>query len=182
MAEPERVQGTRIVVAPRHIRQRAVQAARSRTPPERPPLERRTECCRAPSRQRSAKHHAAGPPSPRPSRCSRSCCPICAPTNGAWPAPPRPCSSQPASCSGSDRDLRHLIDSGFGGHNPASLNIAALIMFTVVAALGAATSVRFYLISWLGERAAADLRRDLFNHVIGLEPSFFETALRPATS
>ena len=77
---------------------------------------------------------------------------------------------------GLGQGLRHLIDSGFGGHNPASLNIAALIMFGVVAALGAATSVRFYLISWLGERAAADLRRDLFNHVIGLEPSFFETA------
>ena len=77
---------------------------------------------------------------------------------------------------GLGQGVRHLIDAGFAGRSPASLNFAALLMFVVVAALGAATAARFYLISWLGERASADLRRDLFSHVISLEPSFFETA------
>jgi len=72
--------------------------------------------------------------------------------------------------------LRNLIDFGFAGRDPASLNLAALAMFIVVALLGMATYVRFYLVSWLGERIAADLRRDLFAHVISLTPSFFETA------
>jgi ATP-binding cassette subfamily B protein len=49
-------------------------------------------------------------------------------------------------------------------------------VFAVVAALAFATYARFTLISWLGERVAADLRRDLFAHVITLSPAFFETA------
>jgi ATP-binding cassette subfamily B protein len=72
--------------------------------------------------------------------------------------------------------LRHLIDSGFGSHRMAALNGAALAMFGVVAALAVATSARFALISWLGERCGADLRRDLFNHVITLSPGYFESA------
>jgi ATP-binding cassette subfamily B protein len=72
--------------------------------------------------------------------------------------------------------LRHLIDKGFAGGSMAHLDHAALAMFAVVAALGCATAARFYLVSWLGERVAADLRQDLFDRVIGLSPAFFETA------
>ncbi len=72
--------------------------------------------------------------------------------------------------------LRRLIDHGFAGRDAGSLNAAALGMFAVVACLAAATYARFYLVSWLGERAAGDLRRDLFAHVISLSPEFFETA------
>ncbi len=72
--------------------------------------------------------------------------------------------------------LRRLIDTGFAAHHAASLNSAAVVMFAVVAALAFATYARFTLISWLGERVAADLRRDLFAHVITLSPVFFETA------
>ncbi len=49
-------------------------------------------------------------------------------------------------------------------------------MVGIVAALAFATSARFYLVSWLGERVAADLRRDMFNRVVSLSPAFFETA------
>jgi len=77
---------------------------------------------------------------------------------------------------GIGQGLRHLIDGGFGSHRAAALNGAALAMFGVVAALGVATSARFAMISWLGERCGADLRRDLFNHVITLSPGFFESA------
>ena len=44
------------------------------------------------------------------------------------------------------------------------------------AALACATFARFYLVSWLGERVAADLRRDTFDRVISLSATFFETA------
>jgi ATP-binding cassette subfamily B protein len=77
---------------------------------------------------------------------------------------------------GIGQGLKHLINQGFGSHSKAALNQAALVMFAVVAALGAATALRFSLISWLGERCGADLRRDLFNHVITLSPGYFETA------
>ena len=72
--------------------------------------------------------------------------------------------------------LQRLIDQGFGDRSPGSLNAAAIFMFAVVAALGVATATRFYLVSWLGERVAADLRRAVFDHVISLSPEYFETA------
>ena len=72
--------------------------------------------------------------------------------------------------------VRSLIDRGFAAGHAASLNSAALGMFGVVAALAVSTYARFALISWLGERVAADVRRDLFAHVISLSPAFFETA------
>jgi ATP-binding cassette subfamily B protein len=77
---------------------------------------------------------------------------------------------------GIGQGVRQLIDRGFGSHDAASLNLAALAMFGVVAALAVATYARFSLISWLGERVGADLRRGLFDHVITLSPGFFETA------
>ncbi len=72
--------------------------------------------------------------------------------------------------------VRKLVDLGFTRGSIARLDGAALVMLLVVAALAITTFARFYLISWLGERVAADLRRDLFNRVISLSPAFFETA------
>jgi ATP-binding cassette, subfamily B, bacterial len=72
--------------------------------------------------------------------------------------------------------LRRLIDVGFATGDTAHLDQAALAMVAIVAALACATCARFYLVSWLGERVAADLRRDMFDRVISLSPAFFETA------
>ena len=71
--------------------------------------------------------------------------------------------------------LRHIIDDGFTG-GPAALNQAALVMGAIVAGLGIATSLRYYLVTWLGERVAADLRRATFDHLTRLDPAFYETA------
>ena len=71
--------------------------------------------------------------------------------------------------------LKRLIDDGFAG-GAASLDSAALFMGGVVALLALATSARYYLVSWLGERVAADLRRRVFDHVLSLSPAYFETA------
>ncbi len=77
---------------------------------------------------------------------------------------------------GLGQGLRGLIDRGFGSADPGRLDAAALGMFAVVAGLALATSLRFYLVSWLGERVAADLRRAVYEHVITLSPGFFETS------
>ena len=71
--------------------------------------------------------------------------------------------------------VRQLIDQGFAAGDPGPLNRAALAMAGVVLALGLATGARFYLMSWLGERVAADLRAGLFAQVLRLPPAFFET-------
>ena len=76
---------------------------------------------------------------------------------------------------GLGQGVRRLIDSGFTSGDAARLNQAALIMALVVAALGITTGARFYLVSWLGERVAADMRGALFTRVLSLSPSVFET-------
>ena len=71
--------------------------------------------------------------------------------------------------------VRRLIDFGFSTGSAAHLNEAALAMAGVILALGLSTGARFYQISWLGERVAADLRAALFAQVLRLSPAFFET-------
>ncbi len=72
--------------------------------------------------------------------------------------------------------VRRLIDMGFASGSMASLNRAALAMSAVIVALACATAARFYLVSWLGERVGADLRKHVFDRVISLSPAFFEIA------
>ncbi len=72
--------------------------------------------------------------------------------------------------------VRRLIDVGFGDTTGHRLDQAALAMVAIVLLLAGATAGRFYLVSWLGERVSADLRRTVFNRVIDLSPEFFETA------
>jgi len=69
--------------------------------------------------------------------------------------------------------MRRLIDHGFTG--AAALDRAALVMGGVVALLGVSTAARFYTVSWLGERVAADLRRRAFDHALTLDVEAFET-------
>ena len=71
--------------------------------------------------------------------------------------------------------LQRLIDEGFAA-GVGGLDSAAMFMGSVVALLALATATRYYLVSWLGERVAADLRQRVFDHVTKLSPSFFETA------
>ena len=72
--------------------------------------------------------------------------------------------------------VRRLIDVGFASADGAThLNQAAGAMFAVVTALGLSTSLRFYLMAWLGERVAADMRAALFAQVLRLSPAYFET-------
>ena len=74
--------------------------------------------------------------------------------------------------------LRRLVDMGFAQGSAAHLNGTALLMFGIVACLAVSSSLRFYLVTWLGERIAADLRRDLFQRVLTLSPAYFEAARR----
>jgi ATP-binding cassette subfamily B protein len=70
--------------------------------------------------------------------------------------------------------LRHVVDKGFGSGNPDLLNAALGAVIGVASLLAAATFVRFYLMMSLGERIVADLRRKVFNHILALEPGYFE--------
>ena len=71
--------------------------------------------------------------------------------------------------------VRRLIDFGFAAGDVGRLNQAALAMAAVVLGLGVSTAARFYLVSWLGERVAADMRAAVFDRVLTLSPATFET-------
>ena len=71
--------------------------------------------------------------------------------------------------------LRRLVDEGFRGADTALLDQALIVMFGVIALLAAASYGRYFLVSWVGERVVADIRRAVYGHVIGLSPAFFET-------
>jgi ATP-binding cassette subfamily B protein len=71
--------------------------------------------------------------------------------------------------------LRAVIDQGFSAGDPEWLDRTLAAMFGVIALLAAATYVRFYNVSWLGERVTADLRRRVFDHLLALPPSWFES-------
>jgi len=70
--------------------------------------------------------------------------------------------------------LRFLIDQGLTSGNEHLLNVALLVLLAAAVILAAASASRFALVSWIGERVVADLRRDVFNHLVRLSPAFFE--------
>lgn len=72
--------------------------------------------------------------------------------------------------------LRLVVDQGFVTANPALLDKALMLLFGVIIILAIATYARFSLVSWLGERVVADLRRAVYEHLLKLSPSFYETA------
>jgi ATP-binding cassette subfamily B protein len=71
--------------------------------------------------------------------------------------------------------FRYLIDRGFASGDRTHIDRYFLALFVVSLVLAGATALRFYLVSWLGERVTADLRRAVYNHVMGMSPQFFET-------
>ena len=72
--------------------------------------------------------------------------------------------------------VRRMIDFGFSPEGVALINSYFSVMIAVVAVLAGASAARYYLVITLGERIVADLRRDVFNHLTSLSPSFFDTA------
>ncbi len=71
--------------------------------------------------------------------------------------------------------LKLVIDNGFGSGEPRLLDQALAGLIAVAAALATATWFRFYLMMSTGERVVTDLRRAVFDHILGLDPAFFET-------
>ncbi len=71
--------------------------------------------------------------------------------------------------------FRLLVDKGFVLGTEESLANVIGIIFVMVLLLAGGTFIRFYLVSWIGERVTADIRKAVFSHVIELHPGYFET-------
>lgn len=70
--------------------------------------------------------------------------------------------------------IRLLVDQGFMTQSPHLLNQSIGLFLLLVVGLAMGTFTRFYLVSWIGERCVADIRRQVFNHLIYLHPGFYE--------
>jgi len=69
---------------------------------------------------------------------------------------------------------RGLIDHGFSAQEAGEVGRYFLAFIAAAAVLGISSATRFYFVTWLGERVTADIRRAVFDNVLGLTPAFFE--------
>ncbi len=79
-----------------------------------------------------------------------------------------------AATLGLGQGLKELVDNGFSGGNAEALNKALFFLVSLSVIMAFGTFARFYLVSWLGERVVADLRKAVFDRVLSLHPGFFE--------
>lgn len=75
---------------------------------------------------------------------------------------------------GLGQGLRILVDQGLATQSSGDLARAMGLFFILVLGLAFGSFARFYLVSWIGERVVADIRKQVFNHLIDLHPGFFE--------
>ena len=71
--------------------------------------------------------------------------------------------------------VRLLVDRGLTGDSSEALAHAVMVLLVLAGLMALGTYARHYLVSWLGERVVADLRKAVFDHIVTLHPSYFET-------
>src|SRR5690606_19013021 len=70
--------------------------------------------------------------------------------------------------------VRRMIDHGFSTSDSTFISNYFVMLMGMAAALAMASAGRYYFVITLGERVVADIRRDVFDHVTTLSPSFFD--------
>lgn len=70
--------------------------------------------------------------------------------------------------------LRQLIDNGFAANDVATINRYFGWFFVIALVFGGFAALRFYLVTWLGERVVADIRVAVYKRIIYMDPTFFE--------
>jgi ATP-binding cassette subfamily B protein len=69
---------------------------------------------------------------------------------------------------------RLVIDHGFNPGESQHIGRYFLALLAVATLIGLASAIRYYLVTWIGERVVADVRRAVFAHVLSLSAGFFE--------
>ncbi len=72
--------------------------------------------------------------------------------------------------------LKKVVDAGFATGDAQALDTGLVALFGVIVLMAGAVYVRFYSVSWLGERVVSDLRREVFGKLLSQSPAFFEDA------
>lgn len=75
---------------------------------------------------------------------------------------------------GLGQGLKQLIDAGFTAQNPQALDDALVFLLILAVVMAAGTFLRFFMVSWIGERVVADIRQAVFQRILSLHSAFFE--------
>ncbi len=70
--------------------------------------------------------------------------------------------------------IKLIIDQGYLLNNNQLLNQYFILLFAIVIVMAVFSATRFYLVMWIGERIVADIRSNLYQHILKMEPAFFE--------
>ena len=70
--------------------------------------------------------------------------------------------------------MKYLVDEGLVAGQTQHLDRGVLVLFAIAMVLALASYSRFYLVTSIGERVVADLRKRVFSHLLTLSPAFFE--------
>ncbi len=70
--------------------------------------------------------------------------------------------------------LRQLIDHGLAANSAATINRYFAGFLAAAVVFGGFAALRFYYVTWIGERVTADLRAAVYRRVIRMDPAFFE--------
>jgi ATP-binding cassette subfamily B protein len=70
--------------------------------------------------------------------------------------------------------FRYLVDEGLSSRSTETINKYFLAFLAAAAVFGIFAALRFYLVTWLGERVVADMRTAVYARVIRMDPAFFE--------
>src|SRR5262245_37073846 len=70
--------------------------------------------------------------------------------------------------------FRNVIDQGMVVQDRATIDFYFVAFLAAAVAFGVFAALRFYLVTWLGERVVADVRSDVYSRVVRMDPTFFE--------
>jgi ATP-binding cassette, subfamily B, bacterial len=70
--------------------------------------------------------------------------------------------------------VRRMIDFGFADRIGGFINQYFIMLILIGLIISCASSARFFLVNWLGERVVADVRADVFRHLSNLGPAFYD--------
>ena len=68
--------------------------------------------------------------------------------------------------------LRRVVAYGLSSESVAALNQALMPFLVLITVMVASVAARVYLVTWIGERVVADIRKRVFDRVLKLEPAF----------
>ncbi len=75
---------------------------------------------------------------------------------------------------GLGQGMKLLIDGGFSAGNAEALDQSLMLLLVLAVVMACGTFMRFYMVSWIGERVVADLRQAVYSRILSLHSAFFE--------